>query len=178
MEGLTITIKIGEKEYPGRLPLMPHRFRLIETMTRVMYVEVKADAAAADAADRVKLENRSDVNADDLAAACAACLGLAWRGPDIPIAYVIDHDDRVEDLVGHLPFDAGRIFRACRRDVLEFGDRVIDAFEAAGYSGNDAFKGGHGVWRSVQDSIPSIEEVAEEREDFPDPAADSTSPTA
>jgi hypothetical protein len=162
IDGLAITIKLGDAEVPGWLPLLPQRFAL-EAAYRAALGYVDGDAGIPS----------NEANEGDFGAVLCACVALCWGGDPLEL---IHHTENGPSLVRLPPGPAG--LRKFGRDVVAFGDAAADAFVRRGYQLEAIFDAGRDCRRAMLDSIPTESEVEEAAGFTGASVGDSTAPTS
>ncbi len=197
-EGLALTITVAGQDYPGRLPIMPIRYSIINAWRDCVKGAVDKD-------DDDMLNEL-----DDLAAICMAAIALCWAGEPFKVEYWHEEDiveeveldeietdadgaavlneldepvyktEKVERHVAEMRsvwIPAGdRLFRILDRDVIRFGEHVQGGLTSVGlvdYS--SMFHAGRKLFRALTDSVPKAAEVEQAAADFSSPAGGSTS---
>lgn len=147
---MNVTIRIGDQEVPGQLPLMGDRFRLIGARARSLgYGGDKDDDDVVPALD-------ADPSAHS--AVCCAALAVCWKGE---------------------PLDLRVPFRALRHDIVEFGEVAFDALYRAGFRDTgELLTAGKALLIEISESIPSDDEVKEAADPTEAQGEGSTAPTS
>ena len=162
IDGLAITIKLGEAEVPGWLPLMPQRFAL-EAAYRAALGFVDGDQGIPS----------GEASEGDFGAVLAAAVALCWGGTPLEL---VRHTDKGPTVVRLPPGPIG--LRKFERDLIAFGDAASDAFVRRGYSLEAVFDAGRECRRAMVESIPLQAEVDEAAGFTGASAGDSTAPTS
>lgn len=166
----TLTITIGDTEYPGKLPHMRTRLELWLRYRKAMGYEDSLDGdEAEDMTEEAKAEavakedeaRKARVDVDDIVSLALAAIGLCWAGDPLEIPS----------------------YRVLRRQLkqrgeesealFEYGEHVFDALYES-HKPQELHDAGYSLILKVYESIPTKAEV-EEATDFTEgPAAPST----
>lgn len=103
-----------------------------------------------------RLGQRSSAASMDTGCLLGAAIGLCWAGE---------------------PLDCPS-FRECGRDVIDYGEAVIDALIRAGHGLGDIVHAGGLVSMEIIRSLPTEEEIEEAAAPFADPVETSTGSTS
>lgn len=145
-DGLAIEIQLGDETVPGWLPLFPTRFALEGAYRRALGWAPDDDGSPS-----------GESSEEDFAAVLCAYVGACWGGEPLELHR---HTASGVELVVVPPSPAA--LRAFRRDLVEFGEAVLDALARRGYAAADVFKAGEHIRREVIRSIPLQSEVEAE----------------
>jgi hypothetical protein len=157
-DGLAIEIKIGDRAIRGWLPLFPTRFALEGAYRRALgWMPKDAEKPSGESSEQ------------DFAAVLCAYVGACWGGDPLELTR---HTSTGPEIVTCPPSPAA--LRAFDRDLVEFGEAVLDSLARRGYDAGDVFKAGEQIRRAVIASIPLQSEVETEADFSEARAADST----
>jgi hypothetical protein len=159
VDALAITIALGDG-IPGWLPLLPDRFALDTAYRRALGFGEGDTLAPSGVA-----------NEGDFGAVMAAAVGLCWGGPALDL---VRHTATGPVVVVLAP--GSRAFRTFGRDVVAFGDAVLDALLRE-YDAAAIFRAGKAARGAMFDIIPTRDEVADEAGFTKPPAAAFTEPS-
>jgi len=160
--GLAIELKIGDVVEPGWLPLFPARFALEGAYRRSLGWNEGDEGAPS-----------SDASEGDFAAVLAAYVGACWGGDPLELTR---HTSTGPEVVVVPPSPAA--IRAFGRDLVAFGEAVLDAMARLGHSPADVFEAGQQARRLILLSIPLQAEVEESADFSEGPAAASIESTS
>lgn len=162
IDGLAIIIKIGDEDVPGWLPLLPQRFALEGAW--------RAALGYQDGDEAIPTGNSSEA---DFAAVLSAVVGSCWAGVSLEL---IQHRADGPRVVSLPP--GPQALRQFDRDLIGFGEAVLDALVRRGYNVGDIYDAGRHVRGLLLDSIPTQKEVDETADFTEATAADFTEPTS
>jgi len=142
-----MNIKIGETEYPGKLPWIPRMMRVVAAHQVAVGMQFNDDESAKIDDDGNPTFGKPDEDA--LAMVTSAALGLALNIPT-EVAPLHEHET-----------------------MFEYGNAVMGEMLAAGHSPADFYKAGSALIDLYYASIPRgpSKEAVEEAEDFSDTAS-------
>ena len=161
VDGLAIDIEIGEVKVAGWLPLLPQRFEVEAAYRRALGFR-EADTGTIPSAS---------ASEPDFAAILCAAVGLCWGGE--PLELVL-HTDTGPRVIVCPPGPTA--LRRFDRDLVGFGDAVLDALVRRGYDVADIYNAGRMTREAMLESIPTQAEV-DDAADFTDPVeVDSIGP--
>lgn len=165
IDGLAIQIPIGGREVAGWLPLLPQRFALEGAYRRALgFTDTDEGTVPSGSASE-----------PDFAAVLCAFVGICWGDTEQALELVL-HTDKGPRVFTVPPGPAA--LRRFDRDLVAFGDAVLDALVRRGHDVADVYNAGRKVRELVLESIPLRSEVAEAAGFTGATGADSTAPSS